>query len=208
MESKMVKQGTNEWLIQRLGKCTASRVFDIIPGKRGNYLAPREKYLYELLTERLTGVPTEFYITPAMQWGMDTEGLARSVYEAKLGVIVHEVGFVDHATIPMFGASADGIIADGRGTCEIKCPTQAVHAKVLATGYIDPKYYYQMQTVMLMAGREYCDYINYDPRFPEEFAMYINRIERDQEAIEQIEHESILFLAELKKLEEKIRGNK
>ena len=47
-----------------------------------------------------------------MQWGVDNEPLARSAYEVAKDVLVKEVGFIDHPTITMSGASPDGLVGE------------------------------------------------------------------------------------------------
>ena len=198
-------QNTAAWHENRLGKVTASRVFDIMPGKRGGYLAPRKKYMLELLAERITGVELDNFVSKAMQWGTDTESLARSAYEAWTGSIVTEVGFIEHPTIPSFGSSPDGLIGEDGGL-ELKCPTQTTHLEVMSTGAINPRYIYQMQTGMMCTGREYWDYVDYDPRMPEFAMYYCVRVKAVPLMFQQIEHEVRLFITELDAMEAKIRS--
>jgi hypothetical protein len=49
------------WLLERVGFVTASQFKHLLPGKKGGYLAARDTYLWQLVTERLTGQPV---ITP------------------------------------------------------------------------------------------------------------------------------------------------
>ena len=58
----MMKQGTPEWFKERLGKATASRVADICAKTKSGPAASRGNYLLELVTERLTGEPTPFFV--------------------------------------------------------------------------------------------------------------------------------------------------
>ena len=88
-------QGSEEWFAARLGVVSCSRIIDIVKGTRG-YRASRENYIAEKVCERLTGARQESFTSSAMQWGTDTEPLARSAYEAVMGVMVQEVGFVKH----------------------------------------------------------------------------------------------------------------
>ncbi len=198
-------QNTAAWHENRLGKVTASRVFDIMPGKKGGYLASRKKYMLELLAERITGVELDNVVSKAMQWGTDTEPLARSAYEAWTGNIVTEVGFIEHPTIPSFGASPDGLIGD-HGGLELKCPTQTTHLEVMSTGVINPRYIYQMHVGMMCTGREWWEYVDYDPRMPE-FAQYYSLIIKSSESFSaQIETEVRKFITELDAMEKQIRG--
>lgn len=203
MENKL--QGTAEWHQARLGKVTASNVFGIIPLKRGNYPATRERYMMTLLTERLTGAVVEQFVSKPMQWGIDTEPLARSAYEAHTGQMVMLEGFVNHKSIAMFGASPDGLVGDD-GLTEYKCPESINHAATLSGAEIKPQYMYQMQTQMLCTGRKWCDFVSFDPRFPPEYQLSIHRVPADKLVQELIIHEVKIFLEELDALEASIRG--
>jgi putative phage-type endonuclease len=200
-------QRTEEWFSARRGKVTASRVIDILPGKSG-YTAARKNYMAELLCERLTGVSAESYQNAAMQWGTDTEPMARSVYEAVTGRMVEEVGFVPHPFIEGFGASPDGLTSDINTdiTIEIKCPNTATHLQTLTTGDIDYKYIVQMHAAMMCTNCSACDFISYDPRLPEKLAIFIKRVPRDINIAEVIHFEVTKFLGELDALETAMRG--
>jgi len=206
MNDITVEQGSYQWIENRLGKCTASRVYDIMPGKRGAYRASRKAYMLELLAERITGRELDNYVSKAMEWGIAQEGEARSVYEALSGNLVTEVGFIEHPTIEGLGGSADGLIGDN-GSIEIKNPNTTTHLELIATGDINSKYMYQMQTVMMCCNREYCDYIDYDSRCPEFAQYFTRRINADAQMQLEIETEAVRFLAELDKLEDAIRSH-
>jgi putative phage-type endonuclease len=200
-------QRTEEWFAARRGKVTASRVIDILPGKSG-YTAARKNYMAELLCERLTGVSAESYQNAAMQWGTDTEPMARSVYEAVTGRMVEEVGFVPHPFIDGFGASPDGLVSDANNNwcVEIKCPNTATHLQTLTTGEIDYKYIVQMHAAMMCTGRRGCYFISYDPRLPEKLSIFIKNVLYDINIAELIDFEVHKFLGELDSLEKAMRG--
>ena len=73
-----IEQGTDEWFQVRLGKVTASRVADIVAKTKSGYSTSRDNYMAQLLCERLTGKPSESFSNSAMQWGTETEPLARA----------------------------------------------------------------------------------------------------------------------------------
>jgi putative phage-type endonuclease len=200
-------QRTEEWFAARRGKVTASMVIDILPGKNG-YTAARKNYMAELLCERLTGVSAESYQNAAMQWGTDTEPMARSVYEAVTGRMVEEVGFVPHPIIEGFGASPDGITFDGQDEIciEIKCPNTATHLQTLTTGDIDYKYIVQMTAAMMCNENHSCDFISYDPRLPEKLAIFIKRVNVDFKIMQLVSDEVQKFLGELDAMEKAMRG--
>jgi putative phage-type endonuclease len=189
-----VEQRSSEWFAARAGKLTASRIADATARIKSGWGASRDNLMATLICERLTGKPAESFI--AMQWGIDHEAEARSAYEFELGVTVQEVGFVDHPSIDMSGASPDGFVGDD-GLLELKCPETKGHIEVLLSKKIPEKYCKQMQWQMSCTGRKWCDFATYDPRMPQELQLWIFRVMRDQKMIDELEREARLFLAEL-----------
>ena len=191
-----MEQRTEEWHAARLGKVTASRVADVVAKTKSGYGASRANYMAELVCERLTGRPGDFFQSAAMAWGTEQEPVARAAYEARTGNLVTEVGFVPHPTIPMAGASPDGLIGD-IGLIEIKCPNTATHIETMLTGAVPEKYILQMMWQMACTGHIWCDFVSYDPRLPERMQLWIKRIEIDTFLINSIEVEVRKFLTEL-----------
>jgi len=158
----MADQGTDEWLRERAGKVTASRIADVMAKGRGSApSATRANYMAELVAERLTGEPTVGFTNAAMQHGTETEPQARAQYMMRTGLDVQEVGFVTHPSLAMSGASPDGL-AGADGLVEIKCPNTATHIQTLRGKAIDRKYVLQMQWQMTCTGREWCDFVSFD----------------------------------------------
>ena len=100
-----MEQRTDEWLSERAGKVTASRIADVLAKTKTGYGAGRANYMADLVAERLTGVPKQGFTNAAMQWGTETEPQARAMYELERGVTVVEEGFVRHPTLANTGAS-------------------------------------------------------------------------------------------------------
>jgi putative phage-type endonuclease len=204
-----MEQRTDEWFAARLGKVTASRVADVIAKTKSGYSTSRANYMAELICERLTGVRGDFYQNAAMLWGVEKEPDARSVYEARTGTLVTEVGFTPHNSIEWAGASPDGLV-DSDGLVEIKCPITATHLDTLLGETVPGKYITQMQWQMACTGRQWCDFISYDPRLPENMSLFVKRVPRDENIIEELEQEVRSFLSEmeakLEKLQEKYNG--
>lgn len=197
-------QGSNEWMQLRLGKVTASKIADLTAKTKSGWGASRANYMAQLIVERLTGKPTESYTNVAMQWGTETEPQARAAYCFVTDNEVTEVAFVAHPTIPMTGASPDGLVNDD-GMLEIKCPNTASHIETLLGEPVADKYIKQMQWQMACTGRKWCDFVSFDPRLPAELQLKIIRVERDDALIASLESEVSVFLAEvsdkIKKLE-------
>lgn len=189
-------QGSEAWREQRVGKVTASRVSDVIAKTKTGWGASRANYMAELLAERLSGVPAERFTNAAMTWGTDHEPDARAAYSFRVNQDVIEVGFIDHPTIFMTGASPDGEVGDD-GLVEIKCPNTATHVDTLLGDPIDGKYIAQMQWQMACTARGWCDWVSYDPRLPEAMRLFVKRVPRDDAMIAELERNITLFLAEL-----------
>ncbi len=192
----MIKQGTDEWLQERLGKATASRIADIVAKTKSGYSASRANYMAQLIAERLTGVVEPSYTNAAMAWGTEKEPEARAAYERLRGVLIDEIGFVAHPTIPMSGASPDGLIGDD-GLIEIKCPNTATHLDTLLGAPIPSKYLTQMLWQMACTGRDWCDWVSYDPRLPDHLRLHITRVQRAAPTIAELEEEVSAFLIEI-----------
>ena len=190
-----VIQGSPEWHALRLGKVTASRIADVVVRTKTGYGASRANYMAELITERLTGVPQDTYVSAAMQWGKDHEEEARTAYEFDTDTAVELVGFVGHPAIQFAGASPDGFVGS-HGLVEMKCPNTATHIDTLISNTMPSKYTLQMQFQMACTGRNWCDYVSYDPRVPERMRLFVRRLARDPLIINDLEKEVQKFLAE------------
>lgn len=177
-----MEQGTTEWHEARLGRVTASRISDVMMKPT---TAGFQNYRSQLVCERLTGRPTETFTSAAMQHGTETEPQARAMYTLTTGLSVDEVGFVPHPLIGMAGASPDGLVGE-RGLVEIKCPQPTEHIRVLTGGAIKPGYVLQMLWQMECTGREWCDFVSFNPDLPDDLQLHIQRIEYDSEKAAEI----------------------
>jgi len=195
-----------DWYAARLGKATASRFKDAIATKKqtekqkkdnlpGDPMQAQLDYLTELVVERLTQTPIQRYTTAAMTWGTEQEPAARAAYERITGRIVEETGFVAHDTL-LAGCSPDGLI-DWDGLIEIKCPySSANHIETLLNG-MPADHIPQVQGQMWITGREWCDFVSYDPRMPEALQLHVQRIQRDPSFIADLEARITSFLQQV-----------
>lgn len=189
-------QGSVEWHQIRLGKVTASRVADVVGKTKTGYGAGRANYMAELIAERLTGEPAERFTNGAMQWGTDKEPEARDAYSFYRGETVLEVGFVHHPAIEQSGCSPDGLVGED-GLVEIKAPNTSTHLDTLLGQMVPAKYINQMQWQMACTGRQWCDFVSYDPRLPETMRLFIKRMPRDETRIKELETAVAEFLLEM-----------
>lgn len=191
-----IQQRSQEWYTARLGKVTASRLSDVVAKIKTGEAAGRAGYRAQLVAERLTGKPQESFQSQSMDWGTEAEPLARATYEARTGNLVDAVGFVTHPAIELAGASPDGFIGND-GLIEIKCPTTKTHIDTLVNQSVPSKYIPQMLWQMACTGRDWCDFVSFDPRMPINLQIFIHRVNRDDELISFYEKEVVKFLQEV-----------
>jgi putative phage-type endonuclease len=201
----MELQRTPDWYAARLGKATASRIADIVARTKTGWGASRANYAAQLVAERLTGAPQDRYESAEMRWGTETEPQARSAYEFYRDCDVEQVGFIDHPSIPMSGASPDGLIGPD-GLLELKCPNTSTHIDTLLGASIPKRYLLQAQWQMACTGRKWCDVASFDPRMPESMKLWIQRVHFCQEDIGNLEMEVSAFLGEVTQTVEQLRA--
>lgn len=196
-----VIQGTDEWKLARAGKVTASRIADVMSKlKNGGESAGRRNYRAEIVAEILTGKPYDGgYVSAEMQYGTDIEPFARAAYELRNNVMVDTVGLVIHPAISYGAASPDGLVGSD-GLVEIKVPKTATHIDYLLAGTVPAEYQLQMLWQMACTGREWCDFVSFDPRLPEHLQLFTVRFPRDEKRIREIEIEVESFYQEAQTL--------
>lgn len=201
----MIEQGSADWFAARAGKVTASRVADVIAKTKTGWGASRANYMAQLVAEQLTGMVAESFSSPAMQWGTDMEPEARAVYEFFANATVEPASFVKHPTIGGTGASPDGYVG-ADGLVEIKCPITATHIETLLSGSVAGKYVTQIQWQLACTGRQWADFVSFDPRLPESMKLFIKRVPRDDAMIASLEADVIDFLNELRLTVHRLRA--
>jgi putative phage-type endonuclease len=190
------EQRSAAWFEARLGVATASRFKDIVGRtKAGGYAAARNAYMIELAMERITKNQAPRFSNEAMTWGTTQEDAAKEAYELYTFNQVRDVGLILDDELKA-GASCDGLL-DPNGQIEIKCPYNSLnHFETLVNGMPD-QHIPQVQGQLWITGRDFCDFISYDPRMPEGLQLYIQRIERDDEYITTLKQEVVSFLNEV-----------
>lgn len=195
-------QRSEAWFSARAGHCTASRFHDVLATVKAGEAAGRRNYRWQLVSERLTGIPADSYQNAAMQWGSEQEESARIAYEIKTGESVSEVGFILHPKVALVGASPDGLI--GRRGLEIKCPHQSViHVQTLSGG-MPSEHMAQVQGGMWVCELDEWEFVSFDPRMPEKLQLYVERVKRDDAYIAKLSDQVGIFLAEVENLYQKI----
>lgn len=177
----------SDWQRARLGKITGSCFHRITYGRGGKgWSQTAESYLYELVFETLTGQPaSRFNGNAATDWGNEHEPIALERYcktakeKVERGVFYAAKGF------QIVGATPDGLTTNK--VIEIKCPyTPKNHIRTLITGEIPDEYQDQVYGEMLCTGREWCDFISYDPRMPDQYKMCIVHVEAQPHILQEL----------------------
>jgi putative phage-type endonuclease len=191
-----MEQGSQEWHMARLGKLTGSRCHDAVAKTKSGYSMSRKRYMDELMEQRLTGVPSENFVSKDMQWGTETEPHARARYEFEYMVDVVEVGSIPHPTIDNASASPDGLVGE-KGLIEIKCPRTTTMINTVLSNAIPENYVTQMNWQLACTQRDWCDFVMFDPRLPVENQIWIVRHVPEPGVIEELEGEVRMFLEQL-----------
>lgn len=198
------EQGTAEWLHEKCGNVGASRIADVMEKIKSGEAAARRNYRAELICELLTGQSQDSYCSPEMQRGTELEPFARAAYEIRKGVMVDQTGFVMHPTVKRAGASPDGLVGED-GLLEIKCPKTATHIDYLLNGTVPSDYQPQMLWQMACTGRQWCDFLSYDPRLPEALQIFLVRLMRDNDRIAEMEKAVVQFNQEIDEVIERLK---
>jgi putative phage-type endonuclease len=193
-----VVQGTDEWATLRAGKITGSQIENVLmDSSKAGY----RNYLARLVAERMTGVPYEGFQSKEMQWGIETEPLARQRFSMEFHD-VDTVGFVLHPEFDFAGVSPDGLCYVVEKGVEFKCPNTATHFETIETGRVPAKYFGQCQWAMACTGWGEWEYVSFDPRVKvASLQMYVIPVKRDDRWIENATQKVIEFN---RKVDEKI----
>ena len=189
-QGRAVIQGSQRWLELKAGRFSGSEIWKLTvepktkKDKEAGELSETAKgHILDKLQERMSGQPKPGFSSISTDWGTENEPLAIARYEEIIGNKVDKVGFIPYGDNA--GCSPDGLVSFD-GLIEVKCP----HVDYLVRVAEDPaskrEYYCQIQFELLVTGRQWCDYIVYDPRMPEGQDISIRRILRDQDKIDEL----------------------
>jgi hypothetical protein len=191
----MIETYSPEWFQTRLGKITSSTIWNLIvepkekaKKENGELSSTTKEYLMGKLAEKLSGVYRDFK-SDATAHGLELEAEALEYYAKKTGNVVTESGYIEAVT-GLYGGTPDGYVNDD-GIIQVKCPYNYVNH--LNNGLIDSQeyfkskyreYYWQCQSDMLVAGREYCDFVSYCKEMPDNLKMFTFRITANTDDME------------------------
>lgn len=157
------EQGSQRWLEARCGLLTASEFDRILTPTLKIADNPKTRaHLWEMAAQRITGYVEPQYISDAMLRGQEDEILAREDY-AKRFAPVQQCGFVTNDKWGFtLGCSPDGLVGDD-GLIECKSSCQKLHVQRIVehaeTGKAPEEFMLQMQGIMLVTERSWCDLV-------------------------------------------------
>lgn len=196
--AETIAQGTAEWMAEREGKVTSSRMAAVLSSaKDGAGISDAARtYAYEIIASELIG--SSSFHNDATDWGANAEGLARHFYSLKSNLYVQEVGFIE-SDIEGYGGSPDGIIKGqtmsgtniiGCGIVEFKCPfntgNHIRHSLIRKDMDVPKNYYWQCQSNMYVAKAQWCDFVSFDPRINSDLGLFIYRLYRNEQDIKKM----------------------
>ena len=163
-----MEQGSLEWDMARLGKVTGSRVDKCLAKKTTQGY---QTIKAEIIAERLTNQ------AKSLAWGKENEAMARREHALISSWEIVEVGFVE--LNENMGCSPDGLINDD-GMVQYKCPKNSdVHIKTLLSQAVPKEYFPQLQWELFTTGRQWTEFVSFDPRMPEELRLCVLHVKAD-----------------------------
>lgn len=143
-------QGGIEWLAQRAGRITGSRVAAALGIDK---YKTRDDLMREMVREHFNA-EREFTGNEATEHGNKHEDDAIDLYEQQTGNGIKYTGQHIHPKHEWLAASPDGLVGDD-GLIECKCPFRAKYTTAAEV----PHYIAQMQLQMAVTGRQWCDFV-------------------------------------------------
>lgn len=154
-------QGTEEWLQLRTGLITASEMKLLMtPTLKAANNDKSRAHLYELAAQRISNYTEQSFISEDMMRGWSDEVLARDSY-AKNYAPVEECGFITREISGCtIGYSPDALVSDD-GLIECKSRRQKYQIRTICDAVVPEEYMLQIQTGLLITGRDWLDFISY-----------------------------------------------
>lgn len=192
------EQQTEAWERWR-NRPTASEFDKFVTPARGDYSAQATAYAAKIVAKRL-GVYTEPPPSFWMEWGTEHEPNAKHAYELATGCQIRNVGFVLPDNTDAYGCSPDGLVGDD-GVIEIKCPAPETLISYHASGELPVSYRPQVQGVLLVTGRKWCDFYAWHP----ELSPFCVRVEPDEAYQAKMAKALLTLLEEIARVESTVR---
>jgi putative phage-type endonuclease len=191
------EQGSELWYQARCGRVTSTRFKNLVSKDTTDSY---RDLITNIACELITGKQEESYSNAMMEYGIETEPIAREKYEELFETKVQQIGFMipdeDHRYHDWIGISPDGVLADS-GLLEIKCPLARTHFEYIERNVLPSEYRYQVQGQLFVSGAPYCDFMSFVPGMK----PFIIRVQPDQELFTEFEKRlDVLIVQVLEKI--------
>lgn len=185
-----LEQGSPEWFAARCGILTASVM--------GQFITPSTVKVAKndysrgltatLVAERITGHVEPTQVSGPMLRGQMDEPYARDAY-SEHHAPVNVIGFmVRNFGKYKIGYSPDGLVHED-GLIEIKSRAQKKHLQTILADDVPLENMAQIQTGLLVSGREWCDYVSFCSGMP----LWTKRVEPNEKWFDAITDAALTF---------------
>jgi hypothetical protein len=199
----MIAQRTPEWYKMRIGKFTASNFSNLLtrPADKNALLSKSALNCIEKAAAQL--FYNKFYERPdndATRWGLKHESKAILIFSERTGMQVKDIGYIEHPHLISVGATPDTQVIDTAQPnkliiAQIKCPYNSDYHtdylnKISDTQSLKkkkPEYYWQIQGEIWVTGADHSYFVSFDPRMAGNDCLHYIKINRDNDAIVQLE---------------------
>lgn len=185
-----VEQNTDKWFQLRVGKATSSNFGKIMANYGKAFGEPAIKYARKVALEIVTNQRDERsgFKGQYMEDGNRLEPIAFDAY-AKY---IFDKEFLDVSNggfnvVNTFGDSPDGNVGE-KGCLEIKSVIANTQWIRLEKGGYDTAYKWQIHGHIWLGNKEWCDFASYCPEMPDNKKLYVYRVYRDDQIIEQLQY--------------------
>lgn len=146
-------------------------------------------YADEVILDIL-GVDKPEITAKSLEHGNENESLAKQAYTELTMNTIQEVDKpLVHPEFDFIQGTPDGLIGPNK-IIEIKCPWNPTNhlnnylnnnttVESEPDSYLSD-YWWQVQGYLWITGREHCDFVTYDPRFPEHLQLSITHVKRNE----------------------------
>lgn len=202
-ESVIIRQRTDEWYAARIGKFTASNFCQLMT-KPADRSATWSKSAISYIQDLALQLFLNEYITrqdnDAMRWGMRNEEKALQEFSNASGFTIKDPGFLLHPRFPEVGATPDAVVIEKDQSesvilAQVKCPFGQKNHLHYTRKIQDARtlkkcrsaYHWQIQGEIWVTGASHSYFVSFDPRLYGHQRLHYVKIERDQQAIDQLE---------------------
>jgi putative phage-type endonuclease len=188
-----IDQGSEAWYQARAGRVTGTRFKALVAGKS---TTTYKDLVTNIACEIITGKAEETYSNTIMEHGIETEPIARKMYESLFDVEVAIAGFItpdeDYKYYDWIGISPDGLLDNG--ILEIKCPLMKTHLEYIEANKLPSEYRYQVQGQLFVTGLSYCHFMS----FVEGMKPFIIPVLPDLELFKEFEKQLDVLILQVK----------